>query len=112
MRYIELNPVRAGLCDEPADWPWSSARAHLLGHDDGLVAVAPMLSQIDNWSAYLSQHSSTEEQETLRRHIRTGRPLGSIEFIERLEKLTGRRLRVAQPGRKPRQRSEHAKHSI
>ena len=27
-RYIELNPVRAGLCDHPADWPWSSYRAH------------------------------------------------------------------------------------
>lgn len=26
-RYVELNPVRAGLCDHPADWPWSSYRA-------------------------------------------------------------------------------------
>jgi REP element-mobilizing transposase RayT len=26
-RYIALNPVRAGLCERPADWPWSSYRA-------------------------------------------------------------------------------------
>jgi putative transposase len=112
VRYIELNPVRAGLCDHPADWPWSSARAHLLGRDDSLVAVAPMLSLIGNWSEYLSQHSSTEEQETLRRHVRTGRPLGSIEFIERLERLTGRHLRVAKPGRKPGTQGKRTKNSI
>src|SRR5690606_23208677 len=34
-RYIELNPVRAGLARTPATWPWSSARAHLKGRDDG-----------------------------------------------------------------------------
>ena len=27
-RYVELNPVRAGICADPADWPWSSYRAH------------------------------------------------------------------------------------
>jgi putative transposase len=27
-RYLALNPVEAGLVDEPLDWPWSSARAH------------------------------------------------------------------------------------
>jgi len=27
-RYIVLNPVRAGLCAEPAAWPWSSYRQH------------------------------------------------------------------------------------
>ena len=27
-RYLALNPVEAGLVDDPLDWPWSSARAH------------------------------------------------------------------------------------
>jgi putative transposase len=27
-RYVELNPVRAGVVDAPAEWPWSSYRAH------------------------------------------------------------------------------------
>jgi putative transposase len=111
VRYIELNPVRAGLCDKAADWPWSSARAHLLGRDDGLVTVAPMLALIGNWSQYLSQHGSTEEQDNLRRHVQSGRPLGSNEFIDRLEGLTGRCLRVAKPGRKPGTADARAKHS-
>jgi len=40
-RYIENSPVRAGLCAQPEDWPWSSTRAHLLGQDDALVKVGP-----------------------------------------------------------------------
>jgi REP element-mobilizing transposase RayT len=37
-RYIALNPVRAGLCNDPADWPWSS-----YGALAGLAAVPPFL---------------------------------------------------------------------
>jgi putative transposase len=36
-RYIELNPVRAGLAKKPEDWPWSSALPHILGENDTLV---------------------------------------------------------------------------
>src|SRR3954469_23445629 len=36
-RYVELNPVRARLARRARDWPWSSARAHIGGKDDGLV---------------------------------------------------------------------------
>src|ERR1017187_7308725 len=33
LRYVELNPVRAGLVGAAADWPWPSAAAHLGGRD-------------------------------------------------------------------------------
>jgi hypothetical protein len=46
------------------------------GHHTHLV---PTMSVVGNWSEYLSLHSSTDEQETLRCHVRTGGPLGSIE---------------------------------
>jgi REP element-mobilizing transposase RayT len=32
-RYIEHNPVKAGLCEKPEDWPWSSASRHLAGYE-------------------------------------------------------------------------------
>jgi putative transposase len=38
MRYVELNPVRAGLVSDPADYPWSSYRSNAMGLDDRLVA--------------------------------------------------------------------------
>jgi putative transposase len=49
VRYIENNPVWAGLCAQAADWPWSSARPHLRGEDDRLVRVAPMLELVSDW---------------------------------------------------------------
>ncbi|NQT15518.1 MAG: transposase [Planctomycetes bacterium] len=51
-RYVELNPVRGNLVADAADWPWSSARAHLSACDDCLVQVAPLLTIIDNWRAW------------------------------------------------------------
>lgn len=52
-RYVELNPVRAHLVERPETWPWSSAKAHLAGQDDGLVTVAPLLEAVGDWSAFL-----------------------------------------------------------
>lgn len=52
-RYVELNPVHAELCNIPAQWPWSSAQAHLQGEDDALVVVRPMLQLVKCWEAYL-----------------------------------------------------------
>ena len=100
-RYVESNPVRARLARRAADWPWSSARAHLAGRDDGLVEVAPLLERVPDWSAFLAEAPEDAQLETIRRHGRTGRPLGSPHFLARLETRLGRRLRPAKRGRKP-----------
>lgn len=39
LAYVELNPVRAGLCASPEDYPWSSAKASLAGTVDPLVGI-------------------------------------------------------------------------
>ena len=100
MRYIELNPVRAGLVLRAEEYPWSSARAHLLGQDDGWVHVEPMLSTVADWTAYLARDLDEQELSVLRRHERTGRPLGGPGFIEHLETQLGRFLRKRKPGPK------------
>ena len=41
-RYIELNSVRAGMVEHPADYPWSSARANLLGEENRLITQHPL----------------------------------------------------------------------
>ncbi|MDH3596812.1 MAG: transposase [Rhodospirillales bacterium] len=99
-RYVELNPLRAGLVRRAADWPWSSARAHLAGQDDVLVAAAPLLELVPDWAAFLAGGLGEDELEALRRHARTGRPLGSESFIEDLEARLGRRLKPGKRGRK------------
>ena len=100
VRYVERNPVVARLCDNPEDWQWSSARAHLTGHDDKLVQVQPMLDRIDNWRIYLSDAGKQHHQELIKRHTRTGRPLGGKEFVRKLKTLTGKELAHKKPGRK------------
>ncbi|MDF1587076.1 hypothetical protein [Marinimicrococcus flavescens] len=53
-RYIERNPVRAGLAEHPGDWPFSSARAHLRRRSDGLVRTRPLLDLVPDWQAFLA----------------------------------------------------------
>ena len=101
VRYVERNPVAARLCRHPAEWPWSSARAHLQGIDDSLVTVKPMRDRVPDWSAYLTNTSQSDTTESIRRHNRTGRPLGSDEFIKALEQQTGKTLAPKRPGPKP-----------
>ncbi len=91
-RYVELNPVRAGLVQDPAAYPWSSAAAHLAGRDDALVKVEPLLALVGNWKDFLLSGVTKEEIEGLRRHERTGRPLGNDGFVGQLEELLGRIL--------------------
>ena len=101
VRYVERNPVAARLCQHPAEWPWSSAHAHLEGVDDNLVTVKPMLDRIPDWEAYLSSAALGDTSESIRRHSRSGRPLGSTEFIKILEQQTGKILTPKRPGPKP-----------
>ena len=85
----------------PEEYGWSSARAHLHGQDDGLVSVAPLLQMMPDWPALLNSGLDESEGVTLRRHERTGRPLGDESFVKRLEQIVGRILRRQKPGPKP-----------
>ena len=100
MRYVELNPVRAGLVGAPEDWPWSSARANLGLSSNPLVKCDMTRNLISDWRAYLDEVVEDEELETLRKHTRIGRPLGDQQFIDLLETKTGRRLRRKKRGKK------------
>jgi putative transposase len=97
-RYIELNPVRAGLAKKPEAWLWSSARAHLLGGSDPLVMSSKPLRDSTEWASLLKQ--GTTMTADFRRHERTGRPLGSPAFVEKLERTLERTLKPQKPGRK------------
>ena len=100
IRYIELNPVRAGLVTDPIAYPWSSARAHIENHDDVLVNVSPLLELVPDWKGFLKGGIQEKEYHKLRQHERTGRPLGSESFIDKLEVLLGIQLRKKKTGPK------------
>jgi len=101
VRYIENNPVRAKLATSPDKWPCSSALAHMAGRNDKLVNVEPLLSIIGgDWQQFLSGAFSNEDVENIRKHSRTGRPLGSSDFVAGLEHKLDRKLSPRRPGRK------------
>ena len=103
-RYVELNPVRAKLCRAPWRWRWSSAAAHVAARDDGVARVAPLLERVNDWREFLREPLEAEEAALWRRHERTGRPLGEARFLDRVERLLGRRLHPAKRGPKPKRR--------
>jgi putative transposase len=102
VRYVELNPVRAGLADEAWGWPWSSARADRGGKDDTLATVRPLLDIVGDWEEFVSTSPLEEECGAIRRHERTGRPLGGEGFLKEIERMLKRKLHPEKRGPKPR----------
>ncbi|MCD4811449.1 hypothetical protein K8R14_02475 [bacterium] len=81
-RYVELNPVQAGLVKNPEDWCWSCASPHMIDKDDILVKTKPLLKTVNKpWKHFLVVDVQEQDIELFRKHERTGRPLGENAFI-------------------------------
>jgi len=102
-RYVEQNPVKAGIVNEAWDYPWSSVHAHLSGKSDGVVTVEPMQKRVENWKEFISAENLSDEG-CFRRHARTGRPLGDDGFVRQVSKLVGRDLIPQKAGRKKKEK--------
>jgi len=103
VRYVEMNPVRARMVNRPEEWRWSSASTHLSGIDDRLVKVRPMLERVSDWRELLACGDERLYEE-VRRHERTGRPLGHEGFVRRVSQLLGRDLEIKRAGRKKKEK--------
>jgi putative transposase len=94
--------VRAGIVARAESYEWSSARAHVRREAHPLLSSFPLESAIPDWAAYLGQRDDPKEVKEFLQHEQTGRPLGSEDFLRRLEALTGRVLVPRKKGRKKR----------
>lgn len=99
MRYVELNPVRAGMARRPADYRWSSYAANADGAQDALLTPHPMYLALGNstrarrvaYRALFPAHPTASELAHIRDATQNGWALGGQAF----------RLRVAVTGRRP-----------
>ena len=103
MRYVERNPVRAGLVKNAADYRWSSAAGHCgLRADETVTAKVSWrrrFAEIGDWAAWLAEGDEPDKLAVIRRNIDKGLPCGAGAFIARLEQQTGRALRHRPRGR-------------
>jgi putative transposase len=82
VRYVENNPVKAGLVGDAGDWRWSSARAHLHGVGDGLTDIMAIRQHVPNWRAYLTDGlEAAERDDSVEAAMRSGRPWGDSEWV-------------------------------
>lgn len=100
VRYVENNPVRAGLVKTPEEYLWSSARGHVgQGEDNILCKKSFMHEEIKDWLSYLKSGEEREAVEAIRKKTREGQPYGEEGFVVRLEKKLGMKIRRGQRGR-------------
>lgn len=99
-RYILLNPTKAGIVKRPWDYKWASTRHHLGIGNDSLVKDILLKSLIGNWKDFLNASMGDNDAKLIQLHERTGRPLGSNIFIEKLESFLKVSLKKKRAGRK------------
>lgn len=110
LRYVELNPVRAGMVDRAEDYPWSSFRARsnnaqgvsaspgLLDLDAGYLGLGTTpMQRLSRYRAFLSSPSSPAVQSLIRAGVQRGQLTGSHRFADEVERRIG--IRIEQRGR-------------
>jgi putative transposase len=80
LRYIERNPVRAGLVARAEAWRWSSAAVRVPGAPALDTGPVPRLA---NWLELVDEPQTEAEVECLRESLRRGRPFGAPAWMER-----------------------------
>lgn len=106
-RYIELNPVRAGMIKRPDDYPYSSYPHNALGSTDPLVSPHPTYlalgsSTRDRLSAYrklFGENLPSEVLDTVRDTTNACLVLGNDPFRDQIEVMLGRSVRHGKRGR-------------
>jgi putative transposase len=109
LRYVDLNPVRAGMVAEAGDFRWSSAQPHLSGRDplDLLdVKAWEVLDLQAEWGNELRAAEQAGDELLLRQATYSGRPLGDRDFLRQLEAQLRRRLWTPGPGRPRKERAQ------
>jgi putative transposase len=102
IRYVERNPVRAGMVVNAVDYRWSSAAAHCYGLQDPLLTSSTGFANLEtDWVRGLSGADNDESDRLLRECTKTGRPCGDETFIKTVGIAADRDFTRKKPGRKP-----------
>jgi putative transposase len=106
-RYIELNPVRAGMVRAPQGYPWSSYRANALGEASSLLTPHEIYRALgatarERQTAYrdlVAAQLNPDALREVRSCLQTGTPLGNDRFRDQIEQTLGVRVGYNKRGR-------------
>ncbi len=106
-RYVEMNPVAVGLCDNPADYPWSSCRSKVqpsgyewLDFDPQYLAMGDSAEdRRQRYREFLAETVSEAEREDIRKAVQRGQLTGGASFIDEIEARLNRRIELRGQGR-------------
>ncbi len=118
MRYIELNPVRAAMVDDPAHYRWNSYRSNALGRVNERLTPHPVLlalgaNEKDRQDAYRALFRASLDQDAIddiRLALNQNQPLGNSRFTATIAQVTGER-REARPRGRPRKETSVSHYS-
>jgi putative transposase len=105
-RYIELNPVRAGLVQDPLQYPWSSHAHYAIGAKNALITRHPLFDELARRQG--ANDMSADVIERIRLAANKGWAVGSESFLDRIGELLGRSPRPPKRGRPFKSRQEAA----
>ena len=113
-RYIELNPVRAGMVHHPRDYPWSSCRFNaelrdsrlLTPHEEYLALGGQKEERAAAYTALFCSELEAEEIKEIRSAVNGGFALGSERFKAEIAAMLGRRVKRLASGR-PRKKEQY-----
>ena len=100
VRYVERNPVRAGMVKRAQDYRWSSAAYRVEKKYNKLLSDFFLLDEIKDWTQYLLEDEDEKQLMRFRKSSSSGRPLGNESFLKKLEDHLGRVLIIEKPGPK------------
>jgi len=105
-RYVERNPLRAGLVASARDWPWSSAGQHALPDEQRLALTELPRGRRRDWAAWVDKPQSPAEEAAVRDAIAASHPYGDDPWLNNLKKTLGWRepLPRGRPRKQPKSR--------
>lgn len=109
LRYVERNPLRAGLVARSQDWEWSSLKPTPRSSPDGLLKDGP-LAKFQGWTKFVNRPESEAELASLRKSLARGAPYGESSWQSRTAKTLGLESSLRPRGR-PRHAEKYPPHS-
>jgi putative transposase len=114
LRYIEANPLRAGMVADLADYPWSSYGFHGLGRDDALISPLPAWEALGQaqekrrsyWKKWVHTPLAESQLAEVRRSMVSGRPFGTVAWAESKATVLGPPPAPKRRGRPPKNREK------